>query len=221
MVIQSTKDKQYAKRYLLGQITNNKIMKTKEAQKSTYEVKGEFLGFIPKPGGELKYIQVQVGERIIPIKLAKELRETLGQKLLEGDLISISLEQTILGNMSKLKLKTDRVEKLSTKSESCVFESTSISLTSSSKTSKSDKNKTGKILLCRKSSCSKRGGKQLYSALTETLNQLGLQNRVTIELTGCQKQCKKAPSLILMPGKVKHTYVNPKNLTSLLQNHYL
>ena len=191
-------------------------MKTKEAQKSTYEIQGEFLGFIPKPGGELKYIQVQVGERIIPIKLAKELRKNLGQKLVEGDHLSIFLEQTILGNSSKLKLKTERVEKLNTKSESLVFESSS-----ASKTSKSEKNKKGKILLCHKSSCSKRGGKQLYRSLTETLNQLGLQNRVTIELTGCQKQCKKAPSIILMPGKVKHTYVNPQDLPSLLQNHYL
>ena len=190
--------------------------KTKEAQKSTYRIEGKFLGFIPKPGDELKYIQVQVGERIIPIKLAKELRENLGQELVEGDRLSIFLERTILGNSSKLKLKTERVERLSTKSESCVVESSS-----ASKTSKSEKNKTGKILLCHKSSCSKRGGKRLYRSLAETLNQLGLQDRVTIELTGCQKQCKKAPSIILMPGKVKHTYVNPQDLPSLLQNHYL
>ena len=190
--------------------------KTKEAQKSTYRIEGKFLGFIPKPGDELKYIQVQVGERIIPIKLAKELRKNLGQELVEGDRLSIFLEQTILGNSSKLKLKTERVERLCAKSESFVVESSS-----ASKTSKSEKNKTGKILLCHKSSCSKRGGKRLYRSLTETVNQLGLQDRVTIELTGCQKQCKKAPSIILMPGKVKHTYVNPQDLPSLLQNHYL
>jgi NADH:ubiquinone oxidoreductase subunit E len=84
----------------------------------------------------------------------------------------------------------------------------------------SQPNPTGKILLCRKSSCAKRGGKQLYRALLETLKQLGLQERVTIELTDCQKQCKQAPSLILMPGKVKHAYVNSNNLTSLLKAHY-
>jgi hypothetical protein len=52
-------------------------MKTLEAQKSSYKIEAEFLGFIPKPESELKYIQVKVGERILPIKLAKELRETL------------------------------------------------------------------------------------------------------------------------------------------------
>ncbi len=190
--------------------------KTKEAQKSTYQIEGEFLGFIPKPGGELKYIQVQVGERIIPIKLAKKLRATLGTKLVEGDRLSVFLEQTGSGLGSKLKLKSDRIERLGTGDRTSVFESASIS-----SASKTGKIQTGKILLCRKSSCSKRGGKQLYRALRETLKQLGLEDRVSIELTGCQKQCKKAPSLILMPGKVKHAYVDPNDLASLLKAYYL
>lgn len=74
--------------------------------------------------------------------------------------------------------------------------------------------------MCSKSSCAKRGGKQLYRALVETLKQLGLQERVTIELIDCQKQCKQAPSLILMPGRVKHARVNFNNLASLLKAHY-
>ena len=191
-------------------------MKTTKARQSTYQIEGEFLGFIPQPGGELKYIQVQVGERIISIKLAKELRPTLVRKLVEGDRLSVFLQQTGSGLGSKLKLKSARVERLGTGDESLVSESASVS-----STSKPAKNQKGKILLCRKSSCSKRGGKQLYRALTETLKQLGLQDRVTIELTGCQKQCKKAPSLILMPGQVKHAYVNPNDLASLLETHYL
>ena len=191
-------------------------MKTTKARVSTYQIEGEFLGFIPKPGGELKYIQVQVGERIIPIKLAKELRETLGRKLVEGDRLSVLLEQTDCGGGSKLKLKSDRVTILGSEEQLPVSPSASVSTSPIQA-----QNKKGKILLCHKSSCSKRGGKQLYRALTETLKQLGLQDRVKIELTGCQKQCKKAPSIILMPGKVKHTHVNPHDLVSLLEAHYL
>ncbi len=187
-------------------------MKIQEAQKSSYKIEAEFLGFIPKPESEFKYIQVQVGERIISIKLAKELRETLEATLLIGDRLSIVLQQTGSGGISKLKLKTDFVEKLNSSQQSLVLESTSC---------QSENNQKGKVLLCHKSSCAKRGGKQLYRALTETIKQLGLQERVKIELTGCQKQCKNAPSLILMPGKVKHAYVNPNDLTSLLKAHYL
>lgn len=195
-------------------------MKTKEVQKSTYKIEGEFLGFIPKPGGKLKYIRVQVGERVIPIKLAKELRETLGQELVEGDRLSIFLEPENSGHISKLKLKSDRIERLDPRGESLISESRSAS-SSVSSTSKSEIRDRGKVLICRKSSCSKRGGKQLYRALIETLKQLGLQERVGIELTDCQKQCKQAPSLILMPGHVKHAYVHPDNLASLLKAHYL
>lgn len=192
-------------------------MKTTKIEESTYQIKAKFLSFIPKPGGELKYIQVQVRERIISIKLAKELQETWKNKLLKGDLLSIFLEQKGSEIGSKLKLKTHHIEKFDTcNNESQVLKS--ISIPSDSQPEKKQK---GKILLCKKSSCSKSGGKNLYSALTETLEKLGLQNEVTIELTGCQKQCKKAPSLILMPGKVKHTYVNPNDLTSLLKVHYL
>ena len=186
-------------------------METLKAPRSTHQIEGEFLGFIAKSGGELKYIQVQVGERIFPIKLAKELRETLGQKLVEGDRLSVLLEQTGSGLGSKIKLKTHRVERLGNGKDFLVVESAS----------KSEDKQKGKILLCYKSGCSKRGGRQLYRALIEALQHLGLQNRVTVELTGCQKQCKNAPNLILMPGQVKHAYVNPNDLVPLIKAHYL
>lgn len=195
-------------------------MKTTEIAKSTYKIEGKFLGFIPKPGGKLKYIRVQVGERIIPIKLAKELRGTLEGELLEGDRLSIFLEPENSGHISKLKLKSDRIEVLDRQGESLSSESRS-ALSSVSSIPKPEKSDRGKILICRKSSCSRRGGKQLYRTLIETLKQLGLQDRVSIQLTDCQKQCKQAPSLILMPGHVKHAYVHPNNLASLLTAHYL
>ncbi|MGF1480515.1 MAG: (2Fe-2S) ferredoxin domain-containing protein [Cyanophyceae cyanobacterium] len=180
-------------------------MKTINAQPATHQIEGEFLGFIPLPGGESKYMQFRVGERIVPIKLAKELRATLGQQLTEGDRLAVFLEKSGSG-LGSLKLRTDHVERLDADNKSSVF--------------KSAASQQGKILLCYNSSCSKRGGKQLYYALVETLKQLGLQDRVKIELTGCQKQCKQAPSFILMPGRVRHAYVNPRSLASLLAAHY-
>ncbi|MBE9046833.1 (2Fe-2S) ferredoxin domain-containing protein [Pleurocapsales cyanobacterium LEGE 10410] len=190
-------------------------MNTTTAQQATYRIEGEFLGFIA-----LKYIQVKAGDRIIPIKLAKELRETIGQELKTGDRLAVFLEQKGSGNLSKLKLKSDRLEILARQGESLRSESRS-ALSSVSSISEPEKSDRGKILICRKSSCSRRGGKQLYRTLIETLKQLGLQERVSIELTDCQKQCKQAPSLILMPGHVKHAYVHPNNLASLLTAHYL
>ncbi len=190
-------------------------MKTTLVRESKYQIEGEFLGFIPTSGGKLKYIQVKVGERILPIKLAKELRTTLGRKLEEGDRLGILLKQVGSRYGTKLELKTDHVVILDDKEQSLAIGNPNMS-----SNSKKGKKKKGTILLCGKSSCSKRGGKKLYRALTATLQKLGLQERVNVELTGCQKQCKKAPSLILMPGKVKQAYVNPHNLNSLLTAHY-
>ena len=178
-----------------------------------HQIEGRFLGFIPKPGNEFKYMQVQIAQRTIAIKLAKELRAILGKQLVQGDRLSIFLEPT---KGKKLKLKSDRIIIHDSQDRSILFTSESTS-TSPIKPSKQK----GKILLCSKSSCSKRGGKRLYSALKETLTHLGLQDEVKIQLTGCQKQCKKAPSIILMPGKAKYTHVHPQQLNSLLKTHFL
>ncbi|MFP4008750.1 MAG: (2Fe-2S) ferredoxin domain-containing protein [Spirulinaceae cyanobacterium] len=179
-------------------------MKTSAFSQSFLEVEGNFLGFIPRPGNEFKYMRLQVAERILSLKISKKLRFPLSQSLVEGDRLRVALKAK-----GKLKLKAERVEKISECELSCPLPCQSPS-----------SSKGNKILICRKSSCSKRGGKKLHSALEDTLKQLGLYGQIGIQLTGCQKQCKKAPSLTLMPGKVKHTYVDPDDLSSLISQHY-
>ncbi|MFP4133411.1 MAG: (2Fe-2S) ferredoxin domain-containing protein [Halothece sp.] len=168
----------------------------------THQIQGQFLGFIPKPKNELKYMQLQVGERILAIKLAKEIRKPVANAVKVGEQLLVSLEPKTSDPKCQLKLKADRIQKLDS----------GVSFPTPKK---------GKILICRKSSCSKKGGKTLYSALVETLKNLGLQEQVSIEFTGCQKQCKQAPSIILMPSKAKYNNVDPNDLPSLLEAHYL
>ena len=81
--------------------------------------------------------------------------------------------------------------------------------------------KKGKILICNKSDCAKRGGKKLYGVLEKTISNLGLEKHVTIQKTGCQKRCGNAPNMILMPGRSKHSKPNPKNIAGLLEEHYI
>ena len=169
---------------------------------TTHQIQGQFLGFIPKPKNELKYMQLQVGERILAIKLAKDIQKPVAKKVTVGEQLLVSLEPKKSDPKCQLKLKADHIEKLDS-GESIVTA------------------KKGKILICRKSSCSKKGGKQLYAALAEAIKNLALQDKVSIEFTGCQKQCKQAPSFILMPGNVKYKYVDPNDLPSLLEAHYL
>ena len=165
-------------------------MNATTVKQSSYRLEGEFLGFIA-----LKYIQVRVGERIVPVKLAKELRGTLERELTKSDRLAVNLEQD-LRKFGKLKLKSDetprpadanasqsshddlswrsaaqgnahqdsdRIEKLSASGTQMPSSVSSVSSVSSITSQIENKSK-GKILVCRKSSCSKRGGKLLYRA---------------------------------------------------------
>lgn len=176
-----------------------------------FQIEGEFLGFIAK-SGELKYIQVAVGDRILPLKLAKELRPLLVRELVVGDRVSVSVTQTTKGGASKIKLVAEQVDRLCADNRPIEVESFAQPTLCPKK---------GKILLCRKSSCLKRGGKQLDRILSDAIEELGLRDKVTIERTGCQKQCKHAPSIMLMPGKVKHCRVDSDEIIDLLKQHYL
>ena len=87
-------------------------------------------------------------------------------------------------------------------------------------TQASETGKTGKILVCQKSSCWKRGGKQLCEALTEKIEQEGLSDRLEIKLTGCLKQCKKGPNMVCLPDKTRYSQVQPNQVDQLLAKHF-
>ncbi|MEL6552043.1 MAG: (2Fe-2S) ferredoxin domain-containing protein [Cyanobacteria bacterium J06621_11] len=78
----------------------------------------------------------------------------------------------------------------------------------------------GKIMVCHKSGCKKRGGRQLVEALERTLREQQLEDAVAIQYTGCQKQCSKAPSLIIMPGKYRYDGLTPREVPALLKKHF-
>jgi hypothetical protein len=62
----------------------------------------------------------------------------------------------------------------------------------------------------------------LHEKIEKALSELGLQNHVKIEHTGCQKRCKKAPNFILMPGE-KETRCDRMDLDgilALLEKHF-
>ena len=199
---------------------------------STFQLEGEFVSWIGKPGKTLKYLCMAVGERQLHIKLAKPLRKTLSLESVRGDKAMPrqgDLLQVLVGNKSdrktgELKLKAYQIEFLSCQiecGEAFNQSQTCLPTTTTSVTSKCQSPKKGKILLCQKSGCLKRGGKKLHQALEETLRALGLQEWVKIEGTSCQKRCKRAPNMVLMPGKAKYGNLGKADLSALLEEHYL
>ncbi|MGK7955265.1 MAG: (2Fe-2S) ferredoxin domain-containing protein [Crocosphaera sp.] len=181
-----------------------------------FQLQGKFVGFIYKSNGQSKFLILAVGERELRIKIDKSLRDTQALNILPGDWISIAGEQEFKGNFTKLKLKAYEITRLSCNVKCDQEEENDANVNPGGKTCP----KKGKILLCNKSDCAKRGGRKLHQLLEQTLSNLGLQDHVTIEKTSCQKRCGKAPNMILMPGKAKHSKPNPKAIAGLLEEHY-
>ncbi len=182
-----------------------------------FQLQGKFVGFIYKSNGQSKALILLVGERELKVKIDKSLQDTKALNILPGDWISITGEQEFKGNFSKLKLKAYEITRLSCNLKCDQEKENDATVTIQGKTCP----KKGKILLCSKSDCAKRGGRQLHQILEKTLCNLGLENHVTIEKTSCQKRCGKAPNIILMPVKSKHSKPNPKTIAELLEEHYL
>ncbi len=78
-----------------------------------------------------------------------------------------------------------------------------------------------KVLICQKSNCWKRGGKKVYEELESILGDRGLLGQLEIKKTGCLKQCKKAPALVMMPDKARYNRVKPKQVEELVEKHLI
>ena len=181
-----------------------------------FQLQGKFVGFIYKSNIKAKSLILAVGERELRIKIDKSLQDTHFLNLLPGDWISITGEQEFKKEkFTKLKLKAYEIDRLS-----CDVKCNPQEETNAMGKGKACAKK-GKILICNKSDCAKRGGKKLYGVLEKTISNLGLEKHVTIQKTGCQKRCGKAPNMILMPGRSKHSKPNPKNIAGLLEEHYI
>jgi NADH:ubiquinone oxidoreductase subunit E len=75
------------------------------------------------------------------------------------------------------------------------------------------------ILMCQKSDCMKRGGKTLCQALEKELSDRNLSDQVIIKGTGCMKNCKAGPNLV-MPDKTRYTRIDATQIPALVQKHF-
>ncbi|MEM6614221.1 MAG: (2Fe-2S) ferredoxin domain-containing protein [Cyanobacteria bacterium P01_C01_bin.72] len=78
-----------------------------------------------------------------------------------------------------------------------------------------------KVLICQKSNCWKKGGKEVCSKIESILSDLGLSKEIPIKKTGCLKQCKKAPALVMLPDKARYNKVKPKQVEKMVAKHLI
>ncbi|MEO1671220.1 MAG: (2Fe-2S) ferredoxin domain-containing protein [Cyanobacteria bacterium J06631_2] len=78
-----------------------------------------------------------------------------------------------------------------------------------------------RVLICQKSNCWKKGGKEVCSRIESILSDYGLSEDIPIKKTGCLKQCKKAPALVMMPDKARYNKVKLKQLKKIVAKHLI
>jgi hypothetical protein len=179
----------------------------KHKQRLGFCLEGRFLGFASDEVGKLKYLRLGVEMRELQIKLPKESRAFLMRVLKPNDPILVAGTKKLDKHTGQFKLKADRVNKLSLESEQ---ESPPYQIL--------PQKRKAKIMVCQKSGCLKRGGKNLLSSLEATLCDRGLQDRVSIEPTGCLKCCSQAPNMVLIPGKTRLSGMHPEAIATLIEN---
>jgi (2Fe-2S) ferredoxin len=206
-----------------------------------FQLEGEFLGVCALDGYKLKYLRLRTvdspQQRDVVIKVPKELRAGLVYQLASGDRIRCE------GIQKDLKFKASAIEKVvdvaspvpkaglrptenrvASAGENRFNDADRFSLgaTEPTRSHSADRSKV-KILICQKSHCFNNGGKEIYSALTEQLNNHHLNDSVTVKLTGCLKCCKQAPNMVVLPDRSSYHNVKIAQIPAIVSKvrHHL
>lgn len=178
---------------------------------------GQLQDITIKSDGKIKYLLLSTDQGDYSIKVAKDQPKSLGKKLQLGCKLKVK-------GMLKQKVKRDKAEYKAYSVELLdlpVVKEIShgdISAVKTSKTSKTKKTK-AKVLICKKSNCWNKGGKEIYKQLVSELKNQGITEQVEIKTTGCLKKCKKAPNMVVLPDKEQYVRVKPKQIPVIVGKH--
>jgi (2Fe-2S) ferredoxin len=189
-------------------------------EKSEFCLEGRFINFVIKDGYKLKGLLIETLEGESYVKLAKHLRAAFDLRLPQGTWLQVVGQKKHDLKNGKVILKAERV--MAARDEigknhriTSVQELPSIHDHTKAKPAKTK----ATILVCQKSDCMKRGGKEVCQALEAALSDRGLEDKVTIKGTGCMKNCKAGPNLV-MPDKTRHSRIPAAQIPSLIDKHF-
>ncbi|MEH2136504.1 (2Fe-2S) ferredoxin domain-containing protein [Nostoc sp.] len=186
---------------------------------SEFCLEGRFINFVIKDGYKLKGLILGTHEGESYIKLAKHLRAAFDLRLPPGTWLQVVGYKKHDLKDGTVTLKAERV--MAARSEMGRVET--IAPVQEPPLSDNVKVKPAKakatILVCQKSDCMKRGGKAVCQALEAALSDRGLEDQVTIKGTGCMKNCKAGPNLV-MPDKTRHSRIQATQVPALMDKHF-
>ena len=172
---------------------------------SAITIVGQLEDCIANSKGCIKYLYLSTSEADYTIEVAKG--QAIGKHFSERCWLKVTGMRKYEIHKDRVKYKAYKIELLPARKE-----------TTSPKAIATEKPK-AKILVCQGSSCQKNGGQ--ICRLLRTQLQAKNMTDIEIKTTGCLKQCKQAPNLIVMPGGTRYSRVQPQQVSKLVAKHLL
>jgi (2Fe-2S) ferredoxin len=207
-------------------------MKQTMKQPSPFSLEGRFLGFEIEDGYKIKRLHLANAEGEYCIKLSKVARASVKGVLRPGEWLHVFGEQTLKDGSIRYKAYLIRpVPQAPRQPPGAASDAPPMSPfqprgCQSAPVSSADPTSPRKtaaaqatILMCQKSDCMKRGGKAVCQALQQTLRDRNLDHQVVIKGTGCMKQCKAGPNLV-MPNKQRYSKIRAAEIPTLIEQHF-
>lgn len=187
-------------------------MATKIAQDITqispFKMQGRFFGLAIADSDKPKFLRLITADGEYYIKLSKFLRLNLPSNLILGDWIEVSGERKFQPKKGEFKFKAEQLTLVERNSPQTELVEKAIAPQCQSN-----------ILVCQKSDCLKRGAGNICQALAKGLGDRGLATAVKIKGTGCMKDCKAGPNIV-MPDKTRYSKIHPAAIPILLEKHF-
>jgi (2Fe-2S) ferredoxin len=176
---------------------------------------------------KIKYLKLETEESSYWIKIPRQLKKQI-PNLSPGCQLEIrgrAKQGSKTGKISKIKYKAQTIIIIATESlevlDTPIQAKTQIASLLPVLDGKIQPKSKAKVLICGKSNCWKKGGQKVCGAIESVLSDRGLTQQIPIQKTGCLKQCKKAPTLIMMPDKARYNKVQPKQAREMVEQHLL
>lgn len=173
---------------------------------SEFTLVGRLEDFVVNSKGRVKSLYLSTPEADYAIEVAKEQANILSHYLKPGCYLKVMGMRKNKLHQAEISYKAYSIELLPEQ------------VNSSNTVIKTHKSK-AQILVCQGSSCWNQGGRATYELLKAELQAKGIIEQVAIKTTGCLKQCKQAPNLV-MPNRNRYSKVKPQQVSQLIAKHF-
>jgi (2Fe-2S) ferredoxin len=177
--------------------------KFKSVELEEFCFQGRLLDFVLEDGYQLKGLRLATDDGECYVKLARHLRAAFNLQLPLGTCLQVMGTKKYHPKKNIVTLKAEQV----------------ILAASNNLKIKPSQNP-AVILICQKSDCAARGSRLLCKALETELSDRNLADTVMIKSTGCMKNCKSGPNLV-MPDKTRYSQILSAQVPALIEKHFI